>query len=382
MEIFIFLLAVILFGIMLTKNDERSINIYYLAVFATMLAIVGLRHISLGGVDTELVYVPTFERYIDLPYEKIIDSEQKDVVFYLLARLISSFVPDPDVHVIIFVLSIPYLVSVTYYIKKYSKLPWLSFLLFMGLGYFGMSFLLLRQVIAMSFVIFSYSFLLDRNLKMFMVFVLLASLFHQTALIFLIAYPVSMFVFSRKHIVIIIAGIMLSGMSQEWIMQIIFSMLEFSFIDISRFQIYETADTGLNLTGFFIQLCVAVCALFCLAVQKRIDVIPKNIFNIFNISIKEHSMTKNEYRDINLQLNLLIVSLFFLAFSPIVGEFWRIASYFGIFTINLLPNIISNFKYRNNRAVVSAVVGIAFCLYFLFVRLESANMIPYKFFWM
>lgn len=381
MTVYIILLIIILSGILVSKKNTRDINIYLLVVFATMLTIVGLRHFSLGNYDTELIYVPKFEKFISMSYRKITEIQgHKDLVFYLIVRWISSFTS--NMHVIIFILSIPYLFSIIIYVKGYSKIPWLSFILFLGLGYFGMSFYLLRQVVAMSLTLLSYQFLVKRNFKAFVLVVLLASCFHQTALIFLLAYPLVYIRFSIKQIILVFVGLALSTGSKISIMQRIFSILNLFISDTSRYEHYMTRESGLNYTGFFIQLCVLVCTLFSLGVQKRIDFDKNGKFGERGIRIKSSDYTEIENNELNLQLSLLCLSLFFMALSPIVGEFWRAASYFGIFSITLLPNVVYRFTYKGNRTTVSTVVTVSFCLYFLFFAAKNTNMIPYRFFWM
>lgn len=380
MTVFIILVAVIASGTLVSKRNKRAINIYYFVVFVTMLILVGLRHFSMGNYDTELIYVPRFQQFMSMSYRRILDIQSKDQAFYLSVRWMNSFTT--NMHIIIFVLAIPFLVSVIMYVKKYSKIPWLSFILFLGLGYFGMSFYLLRQVIAMAVTLLSYNFLVKRNLKMFILVVVFASLFHQTALIFLLAYPIVHIKFSFKQIFLVLAGLILSTVSQISIMQSIFSILNLFIKDTSRYELYLTRESGLNYTGFLIQLCILICALFSLGIQNKIDFGRKGTLRDLGLRIENKDYTEIEYTELNIQLNLLCLSLFFMALSPIVGEFWRAASYFGIFSITLLPNIISRFTRMENKITISTIVGGSFCLYFLFFSAESSNLIPYRFFWM
>lgn len=383
MAAYIILVLIIFLGTLVPNNNKKITNLYLFIIFFTMLVIVGLRHFSLGNYDTELIYVPKIERFMNLSFSEIIEIQgSKDLLFWLVVRFINLFTE--STHVVIFVLAIPFLLSAILYVKKYSKKMWLSFALFLGLGYFEMSFYILRQVVAMSLILLSYQYLIKRNLKMFVLVVLCAGLFHQTAIIFLIVYPIVNIKFSTKHFILILVGLGLSTVSQISIMQRIVNILNLFISDTSRYDLYLTRDSGLNYTGFVIQLCVLLCVLICLAMLKQIELWSGKRGKLKNwgITIKNENLIGIENRELNSQLNLLCISLFFMALSPVIGEFWRVASYFGIFSINLLPNIISRFKYKSNRITFSAIVGASYCLYFLFFRLENAHMLPYKFFWM
>ena len=380
MAIYVILLLVIILGILINNNDSNKKGFYCFIVFAMLLIIAGLRDFSLGNYDTEQIYVPRFTQYMNYSFDRIIDRQSKDTFFYLVVRFICEFTK--DLHVVIFILSIPFLVSVTAYINKYSKVPWLSFILFLGLGYFGMSFYLLRQVVAMSLILVSYRFVLKRDLKMFIITVFAASMFHQTALIFLIVYLLFYISFSIKQIIFLLFGLVISSLSQLSVMQRLMNILNLFLSDTSRYDLYTTRESGLNYTGFLIQLCVLICVLVCLRLQHKFDFGAKGTFKGFGLRIKKECFKEKEYNELTLQLNLLCLSLFFMLLSPIVGEFWRVAGYFGVFSIVLLPNAISGFSLKNNSRIISMIVATSFTLYFLFVSLGNANMIPYKFFWM
>lgn len=80
------------------------------------------------------------------------------------------------------------------FIKRYSTEKWLSVLLFISFGFFFSSLHILRQTVAMSFILFSYDYIVRRDLKMFLLFVGLAVLFHYTSILFVVTY----FLWSNK----------------------------------------------------------------------------------------------------------------------------------------------------------------------------------------
>lgn len=80
------------------------------------------------------------------------------------------------------------LLPIFYWIKKKSKWPVLSLLIFVGMGMWSASMFILRQWCAMAILTFSYKYIREQKFIPFLILVLIAMLFHRTAAIFLLAY--------------------------------------------------------------------------------------------------------------------------------------------------------------------------------------------------
>lgn len=72
--------------------------------------------------------------------------------------------------------------------RRYSPMFALSIFLFCTMGFFSHSLNLTRQFIAVAIILFSYGYIVDRKLFKYILSVIVASLFHQTALLMLPAY--------------------------------------------------------------------------------------------------------------------------------------------------------------------------------------------------
>lgn len=86
--------------------------------------------------------------------------------------------------------------SIFRFIKRYSKEYWLSVILFIVLGFYFATYHILRQTVALSIILFSYDAIIKRNTKKFVLLVIIATLFHFTAIFFLFTY----FLWSHKRI--------------------------------------------------------------------------------------------------------------------------------------------------------------------------------------
>lgn len=85
------------------------------------------------------------------------------------------------------------LIGPYYFIKKYSNNYLISILLFLAIGTFYMQFFILRQALALSFILLSVRYISEKKFWKFMFFVFIAYLFHSSALIFAITYFASFF---------------------------------------------------------------------------------------------------------------------------------------------------------------------------------------------
>jgi len=82
------------------------------------------------------------------------------------------------------------LISFAVFTIKHSRNLALSYLIFICLGFWGASFYILRQTAALAILLFSYSFIEKRRPLHFVVSVLLATSFHQSAALFILLYPI------------------------------------------------------------------------------------------------------------------------------------------------------------------------------------------------
>lgn len=101
---------------------------------------------------------------------------------------------------ILIITSLIILTGYALFIYKNSKMVWLSVFLFFTLGYFGAIMNTIRHQIAIVILLFSYNYIRENKFIKFIGIVLIAPLFHNTAIIFLVAYPISKCKFSYKLI--------------------------------------------------------------------------------------------------------------------------------------------------------------------------------------
>lgn len=88
------------------------------------------------------------------------------------------------------------------FVNKNSVNLSLSIALIVGFGVFDYMYIIIRQTMALGFLLLSFEYIKKRNLPAFLAFVLAATMMHRTALLFLVVYPLSYLPVTRINAVI------------------------------------------------------------------------------------------------------------------------------------------------------------------------------------
>lgn len=334
---------------MFTKNYKKW---YCILCSIVLIVLIGFRDISLGQSDTEKVYSVIFNYFskVDMTETlRYIERQNIEKTFYIIMKFFTSTFK--SFHIFLFFICIPYIASVSYLIYKHSKFPVLSYVIFLALNYFSLSFTLLRHVIAMAFIIIALIFLLkDKKIK-FLVFVLLASLFHKTALIFLIAYFCDKFRVNMKQVILLIIVLTFIFFFGNDIMNIVFTL-----INSSHYMGYKTSSG--DSIGFFI-----------------INV----LLLIFSMKYLKNYISENS-KEAQIIMNLQFLTVIMSSFIMFIGEAFRMSTYFGIFSIILVPNSLSFEKNKKLKTIIYISMISVFIGYFFGSTIVNTNIGPYSFF--
>lgn len=294
------------------------------------------------------VYVDYYNTYSKFSLERILsffNSEQKDPFYYVFSWFFSRVFP--DVQWWLAFVALVYLISVGILIYKESEAPLLSFLAFLTLEYFEFSLSGLRQALALSFTMLSFFSIKKKKWIVFVLLVLLASLFHRSALIFLIVYPIAHSRVGKLHLVVaIIVGIMFL-VGEDYIRDFMRK-----YLTDGQYEGYVDRTVGLSFSGFIIQGAIFIfCFLYYPAVSRK-------------------------YESANVLYNMVFIGLLFRLFSSMIAEVFRISMYFSIFNIILITMAISVEKDKKTRAIEAFGVGFLFIAYMLLTGIPE-----YAFFW-
>lgn len=164
-------------------ESKKYIEVYYF-LMVIFLVTAGIRDL-IGGYDV-YIYRSVFLRNTDG-----IDSSSFEIGFKSLFKVLKLF--SDSEYFMFFVISCIITITTFTSLKKYSNYIFLALFIFFCKFYL-MSYVYLRQGIAMGIVWYSLKYVYRRDLLRFLIVVLMGFLFHKSALIFILVY-----FFNNKH---------------------------------------------------------------------------------------------------------------------------------------------------------------------------------------
>ena len=343
MDVYFFVFIVIaFFGLINELTSKLTYSKYYNLLTITILTLVsGLRHYEVGA-DSPM-YVEIFE-FLSNNY--LINYLELERGYNLLNILISQFISDRQLFV--FIMSLFTTLPICIFIaKKNKKQAWLGYVLFVGLGHWIGSMYLMRQWCAISICLLALYFLKNKKKIKCLLTVIIAILFHYSAVIFFIIF----FVNHIKRIklfylcaVICSAFITLTG--------------DFLFRLISQYTRINYYESGTESGGghFFFVFLLLLATIPILFNQKKI-------------------LDTLYYKMI-----LVALALFGLSFT--IALTLRALLYFTIAIYIIFPLIINEVvKKRLDRFLLSLVVVVLIGIWYT-VILGNDWISPYKFFFL
>ncbi len=317
--------------------------IYIYIVSFMLIAVAGLRDVSVG-IDT-FQYENTYDKIKQLSFSELFVAGQVEPGYRLLQYTIEQLFGDFQ-FVLIFV-AILYVGVVSRLIYKYSNSPLMSYILFIGFGFYTFGMSAIRQTIAMSIVIIAFEYMKEKNLKKFLISTILASTFHVTALIFLPCYWFVKFKLNKKILLLfIVVAIVLFGL-QDKIRGIL--------------NIYARLEYGAEITGGFGMYFFIVFSVI-LGIVYRIPFIKENDYN--------------KYFFFMMIASAIILPI--TQFNPVV---MRLYFYNFIFMIIYIPNILSVIHNRIIQLIGMSAYTLTSIIWFFYEIIRVSELENYRFFW-
>lgn len=348
------------------KNKYRNVKRLFV-FFAILLPCIlaGLRDYTIG--NDVLVYGKSwFERACSyhsyIGYIKKANEYSIGVGYATLNYIVSRF--SNSVHMFLFVYQFLQMVILYYAIKPFKNKINIVFAFFVYyFAYYNISLNLLRQMMAVILVLFSYRFIIEKKFIKFLITILIAYSVHSTAIVALALYPLSWAVTNStlrkvsKTLIIVLCTVFAFGY------QTIFEFM--ASINVLSLQRYSHYITDTNVGGRYVRL-VYWAILLILIYWKRKECVA-------------------EYADsITLQMYMIISGL--LTIVMFLGSSWgvRISYYFDIFQVLFMPilaktiSVKSRIKKHNMSYFVLGLVVVLFWM-FNFVIRNGAATFPYVF---
>lgn len=337
-------------------------TIFLILCYIPLMLLCALRSVNIGN-DT-ITYHQLYAQSIGISWREyfIMKESRWETGYLLLNKMLSSISENPQL--IIIVSSIISIYLVIRFIHKYSKNPYISIYLFVTMRFYVFYMSNIRQSLALGIIMLSYDFIVSRKIVPFIISVLIASQFHTTAIVFIFAYPILNLPYKRKLILNILIFSTITFIFFNPIMKIITMYAPAKYSNYINTVYFLEATNLANIMNF----CVAFAILiFFLLKYKGI------YFKEMKYSVSER--TRFMY--------LLLISVSFALISIKFGMAARIQYYFYIFSIVIIPNMISEIKEQKSKNIVTFYILMCFFMYFTIImifRPDWQRVYPYELF--
>ncbi|MHA7966131.1 EpsG family protein [Paenibacillus sp. CAU 1782] len=255
-------------------------------------------------------------------------------------------------------------------IYKYSKNVAFSVYIFITSRMFFDIMNISRQYISIAILMLSVSYIKEKKFIKFFLLVLLASLFHISALVFLISYPISNITYKKGNVtLILLIGIVASVMFDEIVRM--FTNLNPKYLVYLHSEYFNSQGNIAIYFNLLIYLSIFFAAL--------ITGYRKYVYRDNNTILANHYMDEQKIW-FSFCLIAVICGLAGLN-APLVS---RISIYFTAFYIFAIPNIVSGLKGKVEKLVLFSVISIGFFLNYyitMLYRPEWNRVYPYLWYW-
>ena len=353
MQLYWFFLAMSIVGIFVCSMYPRYVQIngkyeprarfWQAAVlFGVVIFFCGLR----SGIADTPAYIQEFNDAVSNITQLDIDAVQRDKGYAILEVLFKQFISD-DFHWWLLLISCISGISIMYTLYKYSIDFGMSFFLFIASTQFSWLVNGMRQFTAVCLIFAAITLLLEKKWWQYILIVLLAATIHGTAVIMIPVYFIAQWKpFSLKVIAVTVA-IAAAGLNID--------RFEFLF-DNTQYEGYldnimETA--GMNEIRF---LVAAVPVVIAIAGYKIIRAENNRLINIC------------------VNMSCFYVAVQFAAMFVGANYIGRIATYFNVYNLILLPWMIREcFTEESKKIVKLGCVG-CYCIYFYYQIVITWNL--------
>lgn len=327
-------------------------KIFYKYFTIVFLALVfGLRDYSVG-TDTKN-YLDIFNWLgSDFIWERFIYEKGFCILSVLVNKLFGNFT--------IFLIICGFIIyfNVIHVFCKMSQSPSTSILCYFGIGSFAQSCNALRQYLAISFCLLALYYLIKKdNDILFAFYVIVAFLFHKTAIIFLILLPIKRIEFNLKNCCIVSAVSVIAIPIIPYLIKLFGSIFNTSYL--GYFSTYSFLSV--------LNVSILVLSLIGLIVSMH-----------YKKTLHEQRKLAKEY---DMFLKMILIFCILILYSITLLELLdRVALYFLVSILFIVPIILKKMKTYKLKILEALMIicFIIFIYYFLKIR-GTYGVIPYTF---
>lgn len=324
--------ALILNGSLLSVKPNKFLTF---GVVSSFILVSGLRN-NIG--DTPF-YMHTF-KINEFTWEYV--KTQDDMGFAILQMILKSYSDDPQILIFTTAFVTNLLIIIGFY--KYSRLFELSVFVYVTGGLFLVTMNGIRQCLAAAIIFLATKYLIQGNWLRYILAVIFASFFHQSALILISIYFLVRFRAWTKATIFLLlsASLIVLGFNQ-------FSTVLFSVIQDSQYGVYsQFNEGGANIIRVIVFSIPLIIAFF--GREKLREIYPES----------------------DVIVNMAIIGLTFMIISTANWIFARFNIYFELYQIILISWIVKVFREKDQK-LVYYVMLLCYLAYFIFETVINLN---------
>jgi len=208
--------TVVLLRLVMGRLNTPSKRLQFLVLAGVVtVAVMGLRHPLESGSQDLASYYRFYDRMAATPWSEIFVAVARfEPGYVLLNKLMATVMPWPQAIILFEAAFCVYCMA--RFIYRNSEFVFQAMLYYITLGVMVFQLTGFRQAIAMSLCLVAVDFVSARRPVAFIATIVLAATFHQTALVFLVAYPLlhraPTFTYRLVSAVVIAIGVMGAGL--------------------------------------------------------------------------------------------------------------------------------------------------------------------------
>ncbi|MFT4412593.1 EpsG family protein [Fredinandcohnia humi] len=267
---------------------------------------------------------------------------QDDIGFGILQMILKKYSNDPQILILTTALFTNLLIILVFY--KYSKIVELSIYVYITGGLFLVTMNGIRQCLAAAIIFSATKFLVEGNMVKYILVIVFASLFHQSALILIPVYFLVRYKPWTKSTLVLLfsAVVIVFGFNY-------FSTILFSVIEDSQYSVYsDFNEGGANVIRVFVFAIPLVLAFFG---REKLRVI---------------------FPESDVFVNMALVGLSFMIISTENWIFARFNIYFELYQLVLVSWIIHLFKERGQKFVYYTML-VCYLAYYYYESVINLN---------
>ena len=334
------------------KQDKKGKAFVMASFFLVYFLLLALRADTVG-VDLEN-YLPHFKEYYSKQWNSLFVDDETEAGYLFLNKFIGTIWADNQFFLTCIALICVFPLAILY--CKESEKPLVSMATFLILPVFTMLFSGLRQGIAIAMVAPAYYFTKKKKLMGFILTVLFAMLFHTSAFVVALLYPVYHANITKEKLFFVVPVILLVLVFNKQVFEFVLRLLGDEFYE-EYYSIQET-DAYTMLIMFVIFTVYAF-------ITPQKDKLDKDTVGLRNI---------------------LLLSLCLQTFAPINQIAMRMNYYFIVFLPLLIPKIGARCHTKDKDLVklLEFLLIVFFIVYFIWTGYTGADILqvfPYTPFW-